>query len=948
MEDVSTTIHKNYSGKPALDFAFLRQAGIELIQQLSGKTWTDFNLHDPGVTILESVCYALTDLAYRTNFSIIDLLTNREGIIDNGAHSFIPKKQILSTHPVSPKDFCKWIIDAVEEVDNVWIEPVQSLFADNSIKGFYKPTIRIARAPWNRAAQANGLEGLCETVAGKVKTLLAQSRNIAEEFDEVQVLQPQYLQIEAEIIISKQADPEEVLAQIYYQIEQTLNPQVRFYTEPELLSQGYAVEEIYDGPLLQNGIIPDSELTPIKKTVEVSDLIQALTDMDDVIHIRRFHIKEEGAENYSDKPVFLQPGHYPFLRQQLSSHIRLYHDRLPLPVKLAEFNGMLQRLHDKSNRDFVKAIHHTDAQKHYRDRYTSTEEYSSIQHGFPVTYRLNNQGVESTAPPSRKAQVKQLKAYLLFFEQIMANYLSQLANISNLYSPDLDGGGIHTYFFQPIYTIPGISELLKPFTGGSYKDWSSFIHASDNEFVQSLESLMETDELFITRKNMVFDHLLSRFNITPDKYPVMLYESLYQPLATKARHDAALHWKSGLLQQVADLTKYRAKGMNYLQQEEEDEPGYGFEYNMLQLLYITHKKRRRLAEELPRYLQPAYQPPAGQDSEEEDEYYAESYYSDEEELKIIDDTSLDYATYRIPNRTMRFLEWGTDKKNYRIVPDAAHRQRTFVLYKNPEEPYWNIIKAEASYGAAKKSLRRLISTLRQISIDSEGFHIVEHVLLAPPAVEQVYGFTFRDEGGNPLLREAGWLTHKEREGVIANIIQAAAQAAGTPSKDWISRLQGLCTISHAFKASHTSFVSPEQLLQMDAQEANATAYKVLTALQAYNDPKSFFPRFEFSVLHSEGKILPEGFYDAEVTVVFPSWPLRFQQEAFRRFAQDAFTSYLPVHVKANFLWLDLPKMKQFEDHYFDWLRLLRHADTAERHREATPFIHFLFNELKKT
>jgi hypothetical protein len=31
----------------------------------------------------------------------------------------------------------------------------------------------------------------------------------------------------------------------------------------------------------------------------------------------------------------------------------------------------------------------------------------------------------------RKAQAKQLKAYLLFFEQLLVNYLAQLANIKN-------------------------------------------------------------------------------------------------------------------------------------------------------------------------------------------------------------------------------------------------------------------------------------------------------------------------------------------------------------------------------------------------------------------------------------------------------------------------------------------------------------------------------------
>ncbi|MEM6726783.1 MAG: hypothetical protein AAF598_22285, partial [Bacteroidota bacterium] len=50
------------------DYAFLRAEGIRLAQQLSGKIWTDYNHHDPGVTLLEQLCYALTDLGYRTDF----------------------------------------------------------------------------------------------------------------------------------------------------------------------------------------------------------------------------------------------------------------------------------------------------------------------------------------------------------------------------------------------------------------------------------------------------------------------------------------------------------------------------------------------------------------------------------------------------------------------------------------------------------------------------------------------------------------------------------------------------------------------------------------------------------------------------------------------------------------------------------------------------------------
>jgi len=41
---------------PVLDFSSLREQGIALIQRLAGTTWTEYNAHDPGVSILEQFC----------------------------------------------------------------------------------------------------------------------------------------------------------------------------------------------------------------------------------------------------------------------------------------------------------------------------------------------------------------------------------------------------------------------------------------------------------------------------------------------------------------------------------------------------------------------------------------------------------------------------------------------------------------------------------------------------------------------------------------------------------------------------------------------------------------------------------------------------------------------------------------------------------------------------
>ena len=58
----------------SMDYEALRKEGITLAELLSGLIWTDFNEHDPGVTLLELLCFGITDLGYRTDFNIDELL----------------------------------------------------------------------------------------------------------------------------------------------------------------------------------------------------------------------------------------------------------------------------------------------------------------------------------------------------------------------------------------------------------------------------------------------------------------------------------------------------------------------------------------------------------------------------------------------------------------------------------------------------------------------------------------------------------------------------------------------------------------------------------------------------------------------------------------------------------------------------------------------------------
>ena len=60
------TISPFLEADPALDQKQLFALGLDHVRRLSRQQWTDHNIHDPGITMLELLAYALTDLAYRS------------------------------------------------------------------------------------------------------------------------------------------------------------------------------------------------------------------------------------------------------------------------------------------------------------------------------------------------------------------------------------------------------------------------------------------------------------------------------------------------------------------------------------------------------------------------------------------------------------------------------------------------------------------------------------------------------------------------------------------------------------------------------------------------------------------------------------------------------------------------------------------------------------------
>src|SRR3546814_64330 len=117
-----------------MDYELLRSLGLKYIEELGSKSWTDYNAHDPGITIMEQLCYALTELGYRSDFDILDLMADKDGNIA-GLQTFFSAKNILSSAPLTVEDYRKLLVD-IDGVRNAWLYP----FRDGDFQLVGKPS----------------------------------------------------------------------------------------------------------------------------------------------------------------------------------------------------------------------------------------------------------------------------------------------------------------------------------------------------------------------------------------------------------------------------------------------------------------------------------------------------------------------------------------------------------------------------------------------------------------------------------------------------------------------------------------------------------------------------------------------------------------------------------------------------------------------------------------
>lgn len=485
------------------DYAALLKLAYERIAAYSGDVWTNYNDSDPGITILQNLCYALTELGSKADTPIADILSGPEDRIHYADHFHTPF-EILPINPVTKKDFCKVILNDITEIKQVYLLVNRAFMNGLIIRPYFE-----LKSEYLSGGKAD--LDLQKTIIKRVNQLLVQRSNLGQLFDTSNLLSAVRLGIQGAITFEKNSNIEKVMAEIIFTINNLLSPYPVYKSYNQLAEQGRALPQLLEGPYLSGGYLEDDCIQPKRTTITMQEISAAVLSL-------------QGIERVSLKSISLTGN-------DIESHRIDYNFETAPFVDAASFlnatilvsNKPITSIHQDKVQFYLQQLIPRPVESNLNEilphgEHRNLSDYYSIQNSFPSIYRLIGKPPVSTA---HQGKIKQLKAYLLLMEQYMADYVAQLSKTHQLFSFQSGRNATEltsrTYFTQPLYQVPGADGVLQGVKGYASKyatapyltDWKAYQQDAKNPYAQQLQSAASTDS-DLSRKLRVLEHLLAR------------------------------------------------------------------------------------------------------------------------------------------------------------------------------------------------------------------------------------------------------------------------------------------------------------------------------------------------------------------------------------------------------------------------------------------------------
>ncbi|ALT76852.1 hypothetical protein [Paucibacter sp. KCTC 42545] len=281
----------------ALSFDALRQQAIAHAQAASGELWTDYNLHDPGVSLLEVMCYALTEDIYNAERSVPELLglDQAASAQDWQDYALHPAPAVLHCRPCSEDDYQRSLHEMLPGARQLNIRALRD--AGGTGLGLWRLSLlgSAAAKPSGPGAAIPTAPDQAHAQARSLARAYWSQRNLGEDLQGMpQALRPRWLEIDLQIQVQGSRDLLDLLGEAMLRCDDLIaaRPQ-RQAVNP---SKGLRDPDDESGPPQSLGRIDDATLQQGRAPqLYLSDLARRLSALEGVAGLPRLSLRVDGA-----------------------------------------------------------------------------------------------------------------------------------------------------------------------------------------------------------------------------------------------------------------------------------------------------------------------------------------------------------------------------------------------------------------------------------------------------------------------------------------------------------------------------------------------------------------------------------------------------------------------------------------------------------------------------
>lgn len=472
----ATTIRRRARVERAAGFEALRAQGIGLLQRGAGEPWTDHNLHDPGITLLELLCFALTELSYRAEWPVADLLSDAEGRIDYPALALHPAHQAFPCRPTTADDWRRSILDRVPQLDDAHLLRDDELLADGRLAQARQGSAAAPSGVWRLVVKpaAGVAEDDPDLVRAALQAFRAQ-RPLGEDLHHgVTLMHSEPVELHGDLELSGPQEAIDVLAQLLAEAADAIAGSTPRLSRRELRARGLTLAEVHDGPVALHGFVEQEHLRRDPHgLLHTADVHRRVSAVPGVRHLQGFALAFPGQTAPFPGTLAVPDGRFglrlvvpgsPGPRgQPWPLRVVVRRRNQPVAIDTAELWHRVQDLQAAQRARHTRGdqLHaFGDDESLPAGRARQPQRYLSVQHHLPAVYGMGLHGVPPSAGARRQAQADQLRGYLALFDQVLANGQAQLAHLHTLFS--VEGGARRSCWWTLLgeAEVPGLDALL--------------------------------------------------------------------------------------------------------------------------------------------------------------------------------------------------------------------------------------------------------------------------------------------------------------------------------------------------------------------------------------------------------------------------------------------------------------------------------------------------------